>query len=58
MITGIKAKATIVTTIFKPIFFCHNFVAIDDANTTNRDFISLFHSRPPSMLYSKILVEI
>jgi len=44
MIAGITAKATIVTAIFKLIFFRHNFVAVDNANSANWDFMILFHS--------------
>ena len=49
MIAGITAKATIITAIFKLIFFCHNFVAVDDTNTANRNFVILFHLSPPSL---------
>ena len=53
MIASIMAKAAIVTTIFKLIFFCHNFAAIDYANTANRDFIILFHSSPPFLWHGQ-----
>lgn len=57
LITCTTAKAAIIAAIFKQIFFCHYFVAVDDSYASNWYFI-LFHKIYSFMVSMAVMVAI